>query len=328
MFRSLKLSHHKHTGKLKAQPSTSFLPLLILVAVAAFPLSFATASAQSWTRPGPEAESISLTGVVLGTPPSVGAVITTPADQFRSEVSNVIVGGTCPLDTLVVVYKNDMFAGSTACTASGAFSVEINLLIGENTITAKVFDALNQEGPPSNVITVFFDALPDQSTSLGRLDFGSAQMVIITDTYFRGIFPGDTLSVPISIIGGQPPYAVNVFWGDSTNDVVARNDSSAFDITHIYDRPGVYQLNIQATDTDGRVGFLSVAVIVNGAVTSGITSDGSSTNNALSIIISLWPVYLAIVAIVVGFFLGEVREKHALKRQGLIFNPPTPPKAS
>lgn len=328
MLRSLKLSRHKHTGKLKQHTNTSYLPLLILIIVAAFPLSIATASAQSWTRPGPDAESNSLTGVMPGEPPQAPAVIQQPLDLGRFTTSPITVRGTCPAGVIVQVYKNDIFAGSTVCTANGTFTMEIDLLIGENVLTAKVYDALNQEGPVSETTLVYYDALPPQSTSLAPLNFGGEQMILNTNTVFRGIFPGKELSVPINIVGGRAPYAVNVFWGDSTNDVLVRNDSSTFTLKHTYERAGTYQLNIQATDADGRVAFLSVAVIVNGTDSAGIVAAGTNTSSSgLGIVYALWPAYVAIVAIVGGFWLGEVREKNVLKKRGLLLNPPTPPRA-
>lgn len=328
MLRSMKLSHQKNTGKLKEHRSTSFLPLLILVIAAAFPLSIATVSAQSWTRPGPAAESNSLTGVMPGEPPTEAAVIRQPVDLGRFSTSPVTISGSCPAGTIVQIYKNDIFAGSTVCTSNGSFTVEIDLLIGENTIVAKVYDALSQEGPSSQTILVYYDALPPQSTSLAPLNFGGAQMLLNTDTVFRGIFPNKDLSVPVSIVGGRAPYAVNVFWGDTTNDVLVRNDASVFTLKHAYKRAGTYQLNVQATDADGRVAFLSVAVIVNGADTAAVGATGSSsTSNPFNIVYALWPVYVAISAIVGGFWLGEVREKRVLRKQGLLLNPPTPPRA-
>lgn len=327
MLRSMKLSNHSATGKLKQHQHTSFLPLFILVVATAFPLSVATVSAQSWTRPGPESESISLTGTVAGEPPAEPATIQQPVDLGRFSSSPVTITGSCPSNTVVQIYKNDIFAGSVVCSSQGTFSVEVDLLVGENVITAKVYDALNQEGPTSQSIKVYYDALPPQTTTLAPLDFGGSQMLLNTNTIFRGIFPNKELSVPVSIVGGIAPYAVNVFWGDSTNTVIARNDASAFELKHTYTRPGTYQLNIQATDADGRVAFLSVAVIVNGADGASVTSTGSSSSqNPFNIVYALWPVYVAITAIVGGFWLGEVREKSLLKKQGLLLNPASPPR--
>ncbi len=321
MLRMKKLSHHKHTGRLIKHTNTSYLPLFIIIAVAAFPLTAATLQAQS---PPPQSESMSLTGIMPGEPPTQAAVIQRPTDSSRFSTSPVEVSGTCPKNVIVQVYKNDIFAGSVVCSTNGTFRVEVDLLIGENILTAKVFDSLSQEGPVSQPVKVFYDALPPQSTALGPLNFGGSQMLLNTETVFRGIFPNKVLTVPVSIIGGRAPYAINVFWGDTSNDVLVRNDSSVFNLEHTYKRPGTYQMNIQATDADGRVAFLSVAVIVNGVPGTGIASGSTGSGFTSSLIFTLWPAYLAIVAIAGGFLLGEIREKRVLKKRGLLLNPPTP----
>jgi hypothetical protein len=281
-----------------------------------FALTTYTATALS---PGPEAGSIGLTGTVAGKPPTVAATIKTPSDGQRFSTSPVTLTGTCPADTLVEIFKNDIFAGSTTCSATGSYSLEVDLLNGQNTLIARVYDALNQPGPDSNVVTVFYDGLPAQADPLNSLEFGGSQLLLNTDAVFRGIFPKQELSVPIDILGGTPPYAVNIQWGDSTNKIVPRNDNVSFATTHAYAKPGTYQVSLQATDARDRVAFLTVAVIVNGqpaianASTAGTTSSGIVTQ-----LLTLWPLYTGAVAVVASFWLGERREKLILQKRGLL----------
>ena len=315
MLKGLKLLHHTHTGRVRAHEHTSYLTLALLLMVAGFALTTYTATA--WTRPGPAAESVGLTGVVPGDPPKVGAIITKPTNGQRFTETPVTVGGTCPKNSLVEIFKNDIFAGSSVCSSEGTFSFEIDLLIGENILTARVFDALNQEGPISDSIVVYYDALPAQGAGVTSLNFGGDQMIINTDAVFRGTFPDKEMSIPIDIIGGRAPYAVNVQWGDSTNTVISRPDNATFRPTHVYKKSGTYQLSIQATDADGRVAFLTVASIVNGQPdpVAAAATDKQTTVNAL---LMLWPLYAATFAVVMSFWLGEWREKRLLIKHGLL----------
>jgi hypothetical protein len=251
-----------------------------------------------------------------GKAPTVAATIRQPANGQRFTTTPVTVSGTCPADTLVELYKNDIFAGSTPCAANGTYTMEIDLLIGQNVLVARVYDALNQPGPDSNTITVFYDALSAQAGALTPLDFGGDQLLLNTDAVFRGVFPEKELSVPIDILGGTPPYAINVQWGDSTNKVIPRNDNLTFKATHVYKKPGTYQISIQATDAAGRVAFLTVASIVNGqpAIANSTTNPVVSTNKLLV----LWPLYASAFAVVISFWLGERREKQILMKRGLI----------
>lgn len=313
MLRWLKLSHPSHSGRLRTHEHTSYLPLFVLLFVTGFALTTYSVSAQS---PGPEAGSIGLTGIVPGQAPTQAATMNVPRDQQRFPTSPITVEGSCPAETLVEIFKNDIFAGSAPCTSSGTYSLEVDMLIGANILIARVYDSLNQPGPDSNPVTVFYDALPAQSEALASLDFGGAQLLISTDSVFRGVFPDKELSIPINIIGGTAPYAVNVQWGDSNNRVIPRNDNLSFATSHVYSRAGTYQISLQATDVNGRVGFLSVAAIVNGQpATTGVTSSTTdpSVGNTL---LALWPLYTAVAGIVISFWLGERREKKVLERTG------------
>ena len=315
MLRWLKLSLHHHSGRLRPHEHTSYIPLGILLLIVGLALIVYTAAAES---PPPEPSSISLTGSMPGKPPTVAAVILKPTNQQRFSTSPVKISGTCPESTLVELFKNDIFAGSTICTKSGTFSLEIDLLIGKNKIIAQVYDALNQPGPKSNAVEIFYDAFPTQAGPISTLNFGGNQLLLNTDAAFRGSFPSQELSAPINIIGGTPPYAVNIQWGDTNNKVVSRDDNNTFKISHIYSKPGTYQISIQASDSLGRVAFLSVASIINGQPVINNIITASTAQNQLLV---LWPLYASAVAVMISFWVGEMREKRILIKRGLLSRP-------
>jgi len=313
MVNWLKLSHPHHSGQLRPHEHTSYLPLGLLLLVVGFALITYTASAAS---PSPQAGSVGLTGIMPGKAPTIAATITTPRDQQHFTTSPVTFTGTCPAGTLVELFKNDIFAGSTPCTTAGTYSVDVDLLIGKNTMIARVYDALNQPGPDSAAVTVYYDALPPQAGPVTSLAFGGSQLLLNTDAVFRGVFPNKDLNVPIDIIGGTAPYAVNIQWGDSTNKVVSRNNNVTFTAAHSYNKPGTYQITIQATDANGRVAFLAVASIVNGQPPVTIASTGSIDTSVVSKLLILWPLYTGAFAVVISFWLGERREKQILQQHG------------
>jgi hypothetical protein len=314
MYR-FKLTHRQHSGRLRPHEHTSYVSLLFILLVVGLALTASTVYA--WDRPLPQESSISLTGTMPANPPTVAAQIAVPADQKHFDLSPITVSGTCPKDTLVELFKNDIFAGSTACTESGTFKIDIDLMMDKNVLIAKVYDALNQAGPDSNTVTIYYDLLPTQASSISPFGADSNQLLLNTDAAFRGSFPQQELYVPIDIIGGAPPYAINVQWGDSNNKVVSRNDNTTFKVSHIYQKPGTYQISIQATDTAGRVAFLSVASIVNGPA-SIISATSAASQSLGEKLLVLWPLYAAAVAVVISFFIGEKREKRVLKHEGLL----------
>jgi hypothetical protein len=309
----LSLLPHHHTGRIRPHEHTSYLPLIGLLLVVALSLSFYTlAAAQS---PGPAAGSIGLTGAMPGKPPTTAAVITKPGNGQHFSATPINVAGTCPENTLVEIFKNDIFAGSSICSADGKFSVDIDLMVGQNRLIARVYDNLNQQGPDSNVVIVFYDALPPNAAAITPLDFGGAQFLINTDAIYRGMFPNKEFQMPIELIGGTPPFAINIQYGDAGNNLISRPNNVTFKAGHTYKKPGTYQIDIQGTDSTGRVAFISVASIVNGQPPVGESTKSEPVPFPLWL---LW-VALAAAALIVGaFFLGERREKKVLQKKGLL----------
>lgn len=311
----LKIIEHKNSGKLRSHEHTSYVGLALVLLMAFFPLLAYSAEAKT-PYDGPEAGSVGLTGTVPSKPPTTAATITSPASGQRYSQTPITIRGSCPKETLVELFKNDIFAGSTACSDQGTYSIDIDLLIGQNRLVARVYDALNQPGPDSNAIIVYYDAIPPQAGALTPLDFGGDQLLLITDAVFRGSFPGQEMSVPITILGGAPSYAMNIQWGDGENSVVSRNDNLQFNTSHTYKKPGTYQLSLQATDVSGRVAFLTVAAIINGQPDT-ITNAAATTEPDNKLML-LWPLYTSTLAILISFWLGERRERATLSRRGLL----------
>ena len=309
----LKLSHHSYSGRLRPHEHTSYVPLALLVLFAGIVLAGFTASTLA-ASPPPEANSVSLSGTLPKAAPTVAATIDTPANQQHFATSPVTVAGTCPTGTIVEAFKNDIFAGSSPCDDQGNYSFKIDLLYGRNDLIARVYDVLNQAGPDSNTATVFYDVLPTQTEPLGLLDLNARQFLLNTDAVYRGVFPNQPLDIHISILGGVPPFAVNVLWGDLSNSVIPRSDNQAFNAEHTYTKPGVYEVSIQASDSQQHAAFLQIAVIVNGQP-SPIALASSTTPKAtlLTRLLVLWPLYAMAVTVVVSFWMGEQREKRMLR---------------
>lgn len=324
MYKQLKISHHVHSGRLRAHEHTSYIPLMLmtlLVGVMLVGLSIRTYVAAD--SPGPQAGSIGLTGAVPTKPPKQAATIDTPKGQQRFGISPIVVSGTCPVGTLVEIYKNNIFAGSASCESKGTYTLQIDLLYGQNSLTAQVYDVLNQAGPVSSAVIVFYDAVQPFAAGINILNFGAAQLLLNTDAIYRGIFPGQTLNVPISIIGGAAPFALNVQWGDENNKVIPRSDNTVFNASHIYQKAGVYKISFQASDAQQQVAFLSVAAIVNGqpAVVAGANSG--SQKKTLNKLLVLWPLYAIAATMVGSFWIGERHEKKIMQKIIAIQQNPT-----
>jgi hypothetical protein len=312
MYGPLKILHRQHTAKLRPHEHTSYLPLafiLVIVGVGLIRFTFAAYASTPYT--GPESSSIALSGAVPGPPPKTGATIDSPSNGQHFRSTPITVKGSCPLNTLVEIYKNNIFAGSTPCDSGGKYSVQIDLLFGQNSLTAQVFDVLNQAGPVSKPVIVFYDSSLAAASPTSFLTFSGAQLLLQTDAAYRGSFPNQLMNVPITVIGGTPPFAINVEWGDASNQVIARGDNTTFNASHAYKRPGTYKIILQGSDSKGLVAFLAVAAIINGKPDVIAASTSNPPSNKL---LYLWPLLAIGVTLVASFWLGERREKKLMER--------------
>lgn len=301
---------------------------MLLVLAVGLVLGACTVSSVSGASPGPEAGSIGLTGSVPKAPPKKAASIDSPVSGQHFATSPITISGTCTAQSLVEIFKNDIFAGSAPCSDKGTYSLKIDLLFGKNVLVARIYDVLNQTGPDSRSIIVYYDGSAQSADALSSLNFSGSQLLLNTDAIFRGAFPDQLLNVPISVIGGSPPFAVSVQWGDSENSVISRSNNVTFNAGHRYKKPGTYQITIQASDSQDRVAFLMVAAVINGRVNAipVATVDKKPVDKLLV----AWPLFGIILATVVSFWLGERREKHLLNGAvGPVYHPPTgtPPPA-
>jgi hypothetical protein len=100
--------------------------------------------------------SVGIEGTVSSAPPTESPTISTPSAGSTFTTSPISVAGLCQTGLIVKVFSNNIFVGSDLCT-SGSFSMQVALFSGRNDIVAQLFDALDQAGPDSNVVSVTFN---------------------------------------------------------------------------------------------------------------------------------------------------------------------------
>lgn len=254
-----------------------------------------------------ESGSLGFEGTVQGKAPTQPAQISFPTPGQTFNNLPITVTGICPNNTLVRLYKNNVFSGSAQCTG-GNFSILTDLFSGRNDLVAKVFDDLEQQGPDSNVVSVNFT---DPVNEAGI-------RVSVTSVYAkRGANPGSVLTWPLTISGGTAPFAVSVDWGDkSAPDLISRQFPGDFTVQHTYDSAGVYNIVVKVTDNRGVSSFLQVVGIGNGKV-QGVektnqNADGSSTTVR---VIIWWPLALLIPFIIITFWLGKRHQVSVIRRK-------------
>ncbi len=263
---------------------------------------------QTIVRAAQESGSIGVEGRISAPPPASGATITFPGNGQSFNDLPITVQGICPTGLLVKLFKNNVFTGSVQCTG-GSYSIIIDLFSGQNELVARVFDDLDQPGPDSNIVTVTYSD-PRQ---------GAQNRVSLTSNFAkRGANPGQTLSWPIILSGGSGPYAVSIDWGDgSPLELLSKEFAGSFDINHIYENPGVYNIVIKAVDANGGTAFLQLVGIANGPLSQdngGVNSPGFETPEGGQKVKILWqPAAILIPFIISTFWLGKKYQLKSIK---------------
>ncbi len=268
-------------------------------------VGFATHNAYAAVT-NPQSGSIGVEGTIGATPPTQAATIVQPTNGQNFTSTPVTVRGFCPSNVIVKIFSNNIFVGSAACI-NNSYSLQVDLFSGRNDLVARVFDALDQQGPDSNTVSVTFnDATFAQ--------FGP-RVVLSSEYARRGADPGQELSWPVIISGGTTPYAMSIDWGDgSPPDLKSQSFAGVVTFKHSYKASGMYRIIVRATDKNGVTAFLQLVGVANGKVT-----QSNATNENTTVVtktqVTWWPTAIGFPLIFASFWLGRRFELAALRRR-------------
>jgi hypothetical protein len=256
----------------------------------------------------PQDGAAGLQGTVPTPPPDDAATITTPSNGVNFNRMPITINGLCASGLLIKIFANNVFVGSALC-ANGSYSLQVDLFDGRNDIVARIFDALDQPGPDSNVVTVTYNNQQFAGSGVPLLSLSSIYAR-------RGANPGATLNWPIIITGGTPPYAVSVDWGDNKPaSLQSEPFAGNVNISHVYDTAGTYVVVVKATDKNGMTAFLQLAGQANGAVTQANERAENEDGLVATKTAVIWvPAAISIPLILVAFWLGRRFELSVLRK--------------
>lgn len=315
-----KILPNKHSGRLIHHRHTSYVSLVVILLLMFFPLFIASTSLASAQSADPVTTSSGGYGVISQPAPSQAPTIRSVNDgQTYTSAGPIEVSGSCPDDTLVKLLKNQVFAGAAVCN-DGTYTMTADLFVGANSLIARAYNSSEKVSPDSQPINVrlIIDGRGTASDPINPLGAPAGQLFLTSDRYHLGIKPGEIIKWPVSISGGQAPYAVNVSWGDGKTDLLSRGEGGKFEISHKYDKPGElrgsYKVVVNATDQLGNKTILQLVVVVGGDFASGALT-GKSGRDISAIIRLGWQLLAVALLVVFSFWLGERREAHILKKR-------------
>lgn len=239
--------------------------------------------------------NLTINSQVVGPPPTTPPTIDSPTNGSSFDTKQVEVKGSCVSNLIVKIYRNNLFAGSALCGPDGQYSLFIDLVEGRNDLVARQYDVANQASPDSDTVTIYYipptpvvpredqpatpkspqPSPPQPGASSGWAPSGGPAPYALLIEYeysLQAIFPGQSFQLPVKFTGGTAPYAVNIEWGDTKNDLFSRGDAATFDANHMYNSPGFYTIKINVSDKNGQQATLQFVVIVNGSATEALIS--------------------------------------------------------
>lgn len=280
------------------------------------------------------ADSYTVTAKVSAPLPTSAASITSPTDQAHVSTEVVTVSGTCPADTYIKLYRQDIFSGMQVCGPSDTvFNIDVTLQPGANDLYTRVFNLTDDEGPQSATVTVWYDVPAQPSTgssppsSYPTAGTTAPDLAIVTEAYQYQVYEaGHLITWILRLEGGTPPYTIIIDWGDGTTTVTSQNDNGPFEISHSYlpqvKGDKIYVIKLAATDAKGVKTLMQLSVVVKATgapVVPGGTVDNSSSGNSTSLPTWLkfaWPTYVIVSLMALSFWLGERQEVFTLFHHG------------
>lgn len=254
--------------------------------------------------------SIGVEGKISTAAPTQAATITTPSNGANFTTLPIAVNGLCTSNLLVKVFSNNVFVGSATC-GNGSYSMQIDLFNGLNDLVARIYDALDQPGPDSNIVSVVF-------SDTQVIQFGT-HVLLTSESAQRGAPPGTEIVWPIILSGGNGPYAMSVDWGDGgPTSLFSQSNEGTVNIKHTYKTAGIYRVIIKATDKNGGEAFLQVVAIATGSgqnTAKGSTAAGESNNITTKVEFIWWPAVAMLPLIFAAFWVGRREELFALRKQ-------------
>jgi len=253
--------------KTVAIPQKIKTALLILVSVLML-TNVATVAAYTPPPPvNPQNSVVGLTGTIPSPPPTASATITVPSHNQVFTSLPYTVQGICQSGLLIKLFINNVFAGADYCV-NGSYKITAALFNGTNVLVVRDYDALDQQGPDSNSVTVIFN----------NPNAGAGQGVTLTSNYAKlGVAPGSTLNWPVAVTGGNPSYALTVTWGDGKPiDLLSKATPGIITLPHIYGASGVYTILVKATDASGNIAYLQLVGVATGPASQ---TNASTTLN-------------------------------------------------
>ncbi len=256
--------------------------------------------------------------------PSQPAIITQPINNSSVISDAISVKGECPVTNpaqTVLIWRNGVFAGSTTCSATGQFTLEIQLVEGDNSLIPKLLNITNDAGLDGQPVLVRYNPLitsnplKDKETKVNspsntqnnlNSNEPNEDLNFTTDRVFIVFRPNKEIELTVDIDKGAPPFVMVVDWGDGTKKTYKFDSTAKKVINHTYKTADNRIIVITVTDQSGKSKQLYLS-----AISTSNKSEANSEAVAGNISNNKTPYYVAGAGVVtalavIGLTIGTV----------------------
>lgn len=136
---------------------------------------------------------------------------------------------------------------------------------------------------------------------------------------YRLYHPGQLISWGVEMGGGRLPYKLTVDWGDHHINHLTITSRNMFYLNHAYQSEADYIITLNAADSANGAGVMQLVAVVQApgdapAAIVGGTSGPFATlfSGVQQRLWLIWPSYIVVVLMVIGYWLGEREEYQQL----------------
>lgn len=230
--------------------------------------------------------AISITAKVGAPLPKQPALITSPQNDEHVASAKTVVEGTCQPKMYITILSNDLIQGGTICSEEGLFAANIDLGGGDNLLTVRTNDGIDQSGPTAEPVKVISEGTE------GRLK-------ISVDKAYQRIGLDDTLSWKVDLLGPASMHAVRIDWGDGSSDLLPTSEKTLV-LSHKYTEAGARGVKISASDNLNNKAEINLVASVSSLATLNsqvVGKAGSYLSNAA--------LYITVVLMAASFIVGN-----------------------
>lgn len=148
-------------------------------------------------------------------------------------------------------------------------------------------------------------------------------LVLRTDYQYTVHVGHQAAEISVDVAGGTTPYKVAADWGDGATTSLDRDAPGVFSVNHVYPSGATankdYPVIIRVTDQHGQQAVMQLSVVVKG---TGLVLLAKSTTFGVFLdalhrwLWLIWPAYVVVVLMAIGYYLGEREEyQHLLAKR-------------